>query len=311
MYDLYYSGTIAHTPIGNDPAQEAEIEAVNPVEGDGDQKWRAFRFLETGSPLFWSMIICHFLGSYCMGSFRFSKLEAEKYDTWVKLFTTVFDDKVDWLDDDAEQPWVAIDIFATAILCIHSLTGFFLAVEVHKNFGTGWKKIIRYRMQGFDKARPLRTLSYVLYFVALTALPPANWVIADAMRVVRLLWFMGESSQLMSTLKTLYWNVDTLGTLFSLLFMVMFVFVIVGREVFSEMKYGEFLRHGSDFTTFYNSFVMLFRLISGDEWNQIARATWVVEPSCTYEKSDGLYDRGGSYTVHANRVDGKAAIDHT
>jgi hypothetical protein len=253
------------------------------------------RFFEGHSPVFLSMIACHLVGSYCMGSFRYYEYDrwGIELNSWLDLVTEAMESNDKGIFRSTRA--VALDFLTTFFLCLHSLTGFFSGVQVHqKSSVAGWRRLISYRIQGLDKARPLRTLSYMLYFVVLIGDPTKKrWWIVDVLRVVRLIWFIGESPQLVSTLQTLYWNWDTLVTLLAILSYVVFVFVTLGREIFSEMKYGEFLRDGADFSTFYSSFMILFRLISGDEWNKIARATWIVEPFCTYETDeDALLSRG-------------------
>jgi len=89
----------------------------------------------------------------------------------------------------------------------------------------------------------------------------------------------------------------------TLLFLLFFLYAIIGMQMFGNVKFGT--EHGlgqhANFRYFGNSMLLLFRVITGENWNLIMKDCMVAWPECTpyaTEDVDGMYlpnDCGSEY----------------
>jgi hypothetical protein len=86
-------------------------------------------------------------------------------------------------------------------------------------------------------------------------------------RVLRLVRFSPGLSRL---LRTLIISLPSLGNVAGLLFLVIYVFAIIAMNLFSGMRYGGlnfFNRNDANFDSFHISYMLLFRAMTGENWN--------------------------------------------
>ena len=55
----------------------------------------------------------------------------------------------------------------------------------------------------------------------------------------------------------------------SLLFLVVFIFSVLGMNLFGELEHGQFINEHNNFQNFGNGLLLLFRVFSGDVWSRI------------------------------------------
>ena len=55
----------------------------------------------------------------------------------------------------------------------------------------------------------------------------------------------------------------------SLLFLLMFIYSVLGMNLFSELEHGEFINEHNNFQNFSNGLLLLFKVFSGDAWSRI------------------------------------------
>ena len=55
----------------------------------------------------------------------------------------------------------------------------------------------------------------------------------------------------------------------SLLFLVMFIYSVLGMNLFGELEHGQFINDHNNFQNFSNGLLLLFRVFSGDAWSRI------------------------------------------
>ena len=90
-------------------------------------------------------------------------------------------------------------------------------------------------------------------------------------RVSRLLRMVKTSEGLRTLLKTLYMSIGNIVNTALLLFLILFVFSVAGMSLFGKIDLdgAELMDHNVNFTSFYLSFMTLWRASTGESWNGI------------------------------------------
>jgi hypothetical protein len=64
-------------------------------------------------------------------------------------------------------------------------------------------------------------------------------------------------------------SAGALANVGSLLFLLMFIYSVLGMNLFGELEHGQFINEYNNFQNFGNGLLLLFRIFSGDAWSQI------------------------------------------
>ena len=75
-------------------------------------------------------------------------------------------------------------------------------------------------------------------------------------------------------------SVDSLFNVFILLMLIFFIMSVLGNTLFSEVKEGEVIGEYKNFTNFHQSFMILFAISTGEDWNVIMYDCLIVPPEC-------------------------------
>ena len=86
-------------------------------------------------------------------------------------------------------------------------------------------------------------------------------------RVTRLLRMIKTSQGLRNMLKTLYMSLGNILTTGCLLVLMLFTFTVAGMNIFGQLKEGEYITKNTNFKSFYNSMMTLWRASTGESWN--------------------------------------------
>ena len=100
------------------------------------------------------------------------------------------------------------------------------------------------------------------------------------LRVTRILRLAGKYKGLQSLLKTIIMSVDSLFNVFLLLMLIFFIMSVLGNTLFPEVYEGEVISEYKNFTNFHQSFMILFSISTGEDWNKIMYDCLVVAPEC-------------------------------
>ena len=65
-----------------------------------------------------------------------------------------------------------------------------------------------------------------------------------------------------------------------LLMLFFFILATLGQFMFSGVKYGDVINEYKNFTVFDRSFLLLFSISTGEDWNRIMYDCSRVEPDC-------------------------------
>lgn len=109
-------------------------------------------------------------------------------------------------------------------------------------------------------------------------------------RIGRVLRLIKAAKGIRKLLFALIISLPALLNIGALLFLVMFIFAIIGMSSFSNVKIHSALDDTVNFQTFGNSFVLLLRLSTSAGWNDILEPLLVQPPDCDPDyiiRSDG------------------------
>ena len=82
-------------------------------------------------------------------------------------------------------------------------------------------------------------------------------------------------------LKILLFIMPQLLNIFTLLIMFLVIFIILGINLFSTVKYGEIINDNVNFKNGFSSLNTLLRVLTGDQWNEVMIAYAIKSKNCT------------------------------
>lgn len=100
------------------------------------------------------------------------------------------------------------------------------------------------------------------------------------LRVSRVLRIAGHYKGLKSLLNTIILSVNALFNVFMLLMLFFFILAILGQFMFNEVKSGEVINEYKNFEVFDSSFLLLFSISTGEDWNRIMYDCNRLPPNC-------------------------------
>ena len=98
-------------------------------------------------------------------------------------------------------------------------------------------------------------------------------------RLARVFRLVRKLKGLRMLFNTLVISLPGLVNIGALLFLLCFVFAVLGMNLFGKVTFGENLNEDANFTNFGNSLLILLRMVTGEAWNSIMYDTMVTEKS--------------------------------
>ena len=89
------------------------------------------------------------------------------------------------------------------------------------------------------------------------------------LRIARVFRLVRNLKGLRMLFNTLIMSLPGLLNIGALLFLLCFVYAILGMNLFGKVKFGENLNADANFTNFGNSLLVLLRMVTGEAWNAI------------------------------------------
>jgi hypothetical protein len=97
-------------------------------------------------------------------------------------------------------------------------------------------------------------------------------------RVLRIIKIVPRARGLRMMLLILWWSLPALGNVASVLFIVLFIYSIVGMNIFGFVRSDQqYLDEHANFQTFARSILMLLRFSTGENWNSVMYDTMIEE----------------------------------
>lgn len=112
------------------------------------------------------------------------------------------------------------------------------------------------------------------------AVSPSLLRVLRIFRIARLLRLVEFAKGIRQLLWALMISLPALFNIGTLLFMVIFIYAIIGMSAFGNVKREGELNDTVNFETFVTSLLLLFRLATGSGWNDIMDALLLEPPEC-------------------------------
>lgn len=143
--------------------------------------------------------------------------------------------------------------------------------------------IIQYFKDGWNQ------FDFLVCFLSLvgiifTIFTPISSSFASLFRVLRIgraIRILKLASGIRKLLRTLFISIPSLFNVACLVFILFFVFSILGINLFGKLKMGEGINHQANFSNFYNSMLLLIRCATGEDFHIILQDAMVLPPNCS------------------------------
>eukprot|EP01064_Diplonema_japonicum_P029541 TRINITY_DN4809_c0_g1_i1.p1 TRINITY_DN4809_c0_g1~~TRINITY_DN4809_c0_g1_i1.p1 ORF type:complete len:1504 (+),score=269.06 TRINITY_DN4809_c0_g1_i1:171-4682(+) len=201
--------------------------------------------------------------------------------------------------------WVTSSIarskeFETAVLSVIVINVLIMAVDHHDS---NWVDVLNYLdmacssffiLEAIIKLHAWRTayfrdtwnrFDFILVIFAMASLTlssNASWTsTVKLIRVLRMVRLLRSSKGMRVLLETLWYSIPYLSNIFLFLGLVFFIYSTLGVNLFSGVKWGEYLTYHANFDNFGSAMLLLFRTCTGEDWNGIMHDLMVQPPDCT------------------------------
>ncbi len=88
-------------------------------------------------------------------------------------------------------------------------------------------------------------------------------------RVLRVLRLVKKARRLNQLFKTLLLTLPSLGNIGGLMFLLIFIYAVMGVQLFAGVQYGDFIDRHANFQSFGTALLVLIRASTGESWNGI------------------------------------------
>lgn len=201
------------------------------------------------------------------------------------IMCTKFKGQPDYWSDDVSNPgvlWYAGIVFAFIFFveCIVKMSGLGLA----RYFVDPWNR--------FDFSVVVLSTVFSFPWGGGQAVDSIS-AIARILRIMRIARVFRKHAGLYTILSTLASSFWQLVNISALLFMVMYVFAIMGTELFADLRWGYYINADANFDSFSSSILLLWRVLTFN-WVGLMWDAWAFdfETECTYLDSDTRTDCG-------------------
>ncbi|GAX83897.1 hypothetical protein CEUSTIGMA_g11321.t1, partial [Chlamydomonas eustigma] len=99
------------------------------------------------------------------------------------------------------------------------------------------------------------------------------------LRVLRIFKLIPKARGLKLMITALLWSVPALLNVASVLLLFMYIFAIIGMNIFQNLKWQQNIDHDANFDSFPTAMLLLFRIQSGENWNYLMVDSMVLQ-SC-------------------------------
>ena len=184
----------------------------------------------------------------------------------------------------ATTHWVAPDGWsdgeraaATAVDVINTIFSVLWLVEaLLKMYGFGARCYFSFNWNRFDFFLVLCGISEVVINGATiaTGTYSVEWVVELTMvlrliRVARLIRVVKNVGSLRLLLNSLFKSLPSLMSVGSLLLLLLFIYTVLGVQLFYNVRFNDFVNEDANFTRFGVAMITLFRCATGESWNGI------------------------------------------
>ena len=103
-------------------------------------------------------------------------------------------------------------------------------------------------------------------------------------RILRILRLVKRAGDVRILLETISYSLPHIANIGAFLCLLFFIYAVLGVNLFSNIKYGDYLNRHANFDSFPRALLVLIRIVTGENWNGIMHETMVQEPDCSEEQ---------------------------
>ncbi|XP_020895810.1 sodium leak channel non-selective protein [Exaiptasia diaphana] len=100
--------------------------------------------------------------------------------------------------------------------------------------------------------------------------------------VFRFLTLSGKHNTLKMLMLTVVMSLVKSFFTIAVLVVLMMCYSLAGVILFGSVKFGEAINHNANFQTSFEAMILLFRIITGEDWNKVMHDCMIDEPYCTH-----------------------------
>jgi len=100
-------------------------------------------------------------------------------------------------------------------------------------------------------------------------------------RVARIFRLVQTNKNLATLFQTLIMSLPAIGNVASVTLLALFVYAVMGMNLFAKVKLGDNLGPHSNFRSFFGSLMLLFRMSTGESYNGVMHDCRIEEPACS------------------------------
>eukprot|EP00049_Salpingoeca_infusionum_P014061 m.261974 g.261974 ORF g.261974 m.261974 type:complete len:2012 (+) comp15585_c0_seq2:444-6479(+) len=171
-----------------------------------------------------------------------------------------------------------INIVFTCLFLLEAILKL-LAYKLHY-FSSGWNT--------FDFSIVVVSVVGMVFDLVSTSFPisPTILRVLRILRVVRILRVIRAAQGIRDLLLTLLLTLPALFNVATLLFLIMFIFAILGMSAFGNVVENGTITEFANFRTFGNAMILLFRVSTSAGWNDVLESVAVQPPFCDQTYND-------------------------
>ena len=113
---------------------------------------------------------------------------------------------------------------------------------------------------------------------------PGLFRVIRILRIGRLLRFFESARGIRQLIFTIMKSAPALSNVGTLLFLVIFIYAILGMNMFGYVKFSQHIDQSVNFKTFLSSFCVLFRVATAAGWNNVMEGVMIEPPFCDPNK---------------------------
>jgi len=115
--------------------------------------------------------------------------------------------------------------------------------------------------------------------------------------ILRFVTITGKHATLSMLMQTVYVSVYKSFFIIMGMFTLITCYALIGVILFGNLKYGEAINRQANFSTAGRGIVMLFRIVTGEDWNRILHDCMQKPPACTYRAHHNFWETNcGNFT---------------
>lgn len=176
---------------------------------------------------------------------------------------------------------------------LDGLTGlfvwFFMIEMLVKIYALGWTQYTE--VSGWNRYDfAVSLLSWAVWWLSIN--DSTDFRFLRITKILRIFSLIPKTKRIHKFVSTLVFSLPGAWNVFIVLFLVFFLYAIMGMALWGRVKFGQFINEDSNFTSFYMAMMMLLRCGTGESWEGVMYDASIEEPYCDETVANDCGDDG-------------------